>query len=178
MTNGQPDTGAPDPGLRPPTGEPPVVGAEDEQGIRAWLALLDRKLGTRTYAGAAAVVLALATAIVAVVLAIDARDNSATTDDLNQVENRLGDISSMADEGQSAQDDLDSLTSRLADLESQVSELASSGGDLDKRIAVVEDDIDDLRGQISDLGGTDAGGSVGVTPSGDGGSGDTGGTSP
>jgi hypothetical protein len=59
-----------------------------------------------------------------------------------------------------------------------VADLSSTGGNLDKRIAVVEDDIDDLRGQISDLGGADAGASGGVTTDGNGDSGDTGGTPP
>ena len=178
MTDGEPDPSARVPETDPPAGGSPATGSETEEGIRAWLAMLDRKLGIRTYAGAAAVILALATAIVAVVLAVDARDNSASADDLARIENRLGDLSATADDGATAADDLSSLDSRLSDVEGQLSGLTSKDADLEGRIGVVEDDIDDLRGQISDLGGTAKGGSGGVTPSDGGGSGGTGGTSP
>lgn len=153
----------------------PAPSLDEEAGLRAWIAQLDRKLGIRSYAGAAAVILALAAAIVAIVLAIDARDNSADKGDLTRVESRIGDLSAQAGEAESAQDDLDSLDGRIVDLESQLSGLSSGDADLESRISVIEDDIEDLRGQISDLG-SDPVDSGGTSPGP--GSDDSGGTSP
>lgn len=175
MTNVDPNQ--PQTGSSPQTGSQ-AVGPDGDEGLRAWTAQLDRKLGTRTYAGAAAVVLALATAIVAVVLAIDARDNSAGAGDLSRVENRLSDLSAMAGAGESAQEDIDSLSKRLSSIENQLSGIADTDGDFEQRISVVEDDIDDLRGQISDLGGGESGTSGGVAPGDEGSPPDPGGSPP
>ena len=141
----------------PATGaEPAALPRDGEEGLRAWIAQVDRKLGIRSYAGTAAVILALAAAIVAIVLAIDARDNSANNGDLTRVENRVGDLAARAGEADAVQGDLDSLDGRVADLESQLSGLSSGDADVESRISVVEDDIEDLRGQISDLGSNPA----------------------
>lgn len=147
-------------GPHPPiTGKQPAVGAaatqapERDEGLRPWVAQVDRKLGTRTYAGAALVVLALAASIVAIVLAIDARDNSAGEDDLSRVESQLSTVSELAGAGESAQTEVDSLDARLSTLEDQISEISTTGGGVAKQITVIEDDIEDLRQQISDGGG-------------------------
>ena len=136
----------------PPATDPgmPAAPADPEQQ-REELAQLDRKLGIRTYAGAAAVILALATAIVAVVLAVDARDNSATDADLNRVEKALGGVADDASAFGDAQDDIDALGSRLDELENEVSGLSGADSDAEGRLDVVEDDIEDLRQEISDL---------------------------
>lgn len=147
------------PAAGPPTGE--LRGVD---GLRAWVAQLDRKIGVRTYAGGAAVVLALATAIVAVVLAIDARDNSARNDDLNRIQGQLSDVSAQAGSAESAQSDIDSLAGRVGTLEDQLDAITTSGDATEKRLSVVEDDIDDLRRQISDLGASGSGAGLGGTP--------------
>ena len=126
-----------------------------------------RKLGTRTYAGAAAMVLSLAASIVAIVLAIDARDNSAGIDDLTRVQSQLLSLSEDSAVGQTALDQANELASRLSTLEDRVNELAAIGDEAVQRISVVEDDIDDLRQQISGLGptaGNAAAGTGGTTP--------------
>ena len=110
---------------QPPLGErPPPLRArpieEELDGIRAWLADIDRKLGTRTYAGAAAVVLALAAAIVALVLAIDARDNSAGQGDVERLETQISEVAERAGAAQSTGQDVSSLESRIAALEADV----------------------------------------------------------
>lgn len=158
----------PDPGPRPPiTGTHPVAtppAAPEAGSQRAWLADLDRKLGTRTYAGAAAMVLALAASIVAIVLAIDARDNSAGVDDLTRVESQLATLTEESAVGETALDEVNELASRLSTLEDRVNELAAIGDESAQRITVVEDDIDDLRQQISDLGTTTNSAASGTTP--------------
>lgn len=130
--------------------------------MRAWIAELDRRIGTRTYAGAALLVIALATAIVAIVLAVDARDNSADNGDLNRISDRVTEISAAAGLAQTTQDDVDALEGRISSIEDQLAGVSTSGGDADKRLSVVEDDIEELRQQISDLesrsGGTSSGG--------------------
>lgn len=154
---------APDSSPRPPiTGAHPVVHTAGQpgelEGQRAWLAVLDRRLGTRTYAGAAAMVLSLAASIVAIVLAIDARDNSAGLDDLNRVETQLAEsVNQGSAAGETALNEVNALSSRLSTLEDRVDELATIGDGAVQRIEVVEDDIADLRQQISDLGGAPGG---------------------
>ena len=52
------------------------------EGLRAWLAQLEPKLGLRTYVGAAIAVLTLAAAVVALVLVLSLRQDAATEDDV------------------------------------------------------------------------------------------------
>ena len=135
----------------------PVTSADgplDAEGQRAWISQIDRKLGTRTWAGAVLLVLALAAAIVALVIALDARDNAATKDELDQVTEQLTGIAEDASQAGELQKSIDALSGRLDSLEDEVSGLSSSGSDADERIGVVEDDIEDLRQQLADLAET------------------------
>ena len=117
-------------GANPPTGSsptnppttgshpvaPPTTGshaalqspAEQISGLRAWIAQVDRKLGIRTYALGAAVVLALAAGIVGVVLAVGAKDDSATKDEVRALRDQVSSVSKEA--SQAAQDDVASLS--------------------------------------------------------------------
>lgn len=134
----------------PGTGQTPAVPPRPTlEGLRAWVATLDRKVGLRTYIGTAIVILALATSAVAIVLAIDARDNSASNDDLNAISDRVNEI-----EGTSASDfDATAFEARLTALEDQLSSAgdAAGGGNTAERLDVLESDIEELRGQISEL---------------------------
>jgi len=144
-------------------GTPPNTGSYDEPGPASGsyeqtpdpdagrLEQLERKLGTRTWAGAVLLVLALAAAIVALVIALDARDNAATKDEVDQVSEQLSGLAEDASKAGDLQKSLDALSGRLDSLEDEVAGLSGSGSDTDDRLGVVEDDIEDLRGQISDL---------------------------
>jgi len=151
--------------------EPPERGSEptEPRDQQAWLAQLDRRLSTRTYIGAAAAVMALAAAIVALVLAIDASDNSATKGDVKRLEQELAVVAEDAGSAADVQDSIDSLSGRIDALQDSVDSAAGSNDQLQKRLGVVEDDIEDLRRQLSDLesqatsGGTGSG-SGGSTP--------------
>lgn len=151
------------------TNEPPEPGPEPiaPRDPQAWLAQLDRKLSTRTYIGAAAAVMALAAAIVALVLAIDASENSATNGDVKRLEQELGVVAEDAGSAADVQDSIDSLSARIDALQDSVDSSVSSNDQLQKRVGVVEDDIEDLRRQLSDLesqatsGGTGSGGGSG-----------------
>ncbi len=143
------------------TGQHSAAAPADPDGLRAWVAQIDRKLGTRTYAGAAAAVLALAAAIVAIVLAIDARDNSATKGELNRLEAELTSVSDQASDTEGAVTSLESLEARLTALEQEVEAISTSNDDQGKRIGVLENDVEDLRQQISELDTSGSGGSGG-----------------
>jgi len=141
---GQPPT---DPNLAPATGEHRGYAA----GRQADVAQLDRKLGTRSYAGAAGLILALAAGIVAIVLAIDARDNSATSADFEELTRQVAGVEELASEGQGIADSLTALTERVDSLESQLTTVTEADTTLGDQLTVVEDDIEDLRRQLSDV---------------------------
>ena len=128
-----------------PAGDP----HERIEGLRAWVAQVDRKLGVRSYAGGAAIVLALAAGIVGVVLALSAKDESATKDEVRALRGELESVAERASE--TAEEGVAALTERLDTLEGRVSQIQSSQRTTERELSVVEDDIDDLRTQISDL---------------------------
>lgn len=157
-----PDRPAPE--ASPATGADAVVVVppleERVDGLRAWLGQLDRKLSVRTYALGAAVVLALAAGIVGVVLAVSAKDESATKEELRMLR---GEVQGVGEEAAAAaEDDVASLTTRLEELEARVTTLGSDQRTTEGELSVVQDDIADLRTQISDL-------ETGPRPSGTGG---------
>lgn len=138
---------------KPPTGEQPPATPQtlDERldGMRAWIAQVDRKLGIRTYAGAAAVVLALAAGIVGVVLAVSAKDDSATKDDVNVLRDQIESVSQEA--VASTKSDLSSLSDRLDALETKVDSMTATQRTTSSELDVAQSDIEELRNQISDL---------------------------
>jgi septal ring factor EnvC (AmiA/AmiB activator) len=137
------------PGEKPdetPSGEHPTTTLE---GLRAWVAQIDRKLGTRFYALGAATVLALAAGIVAIVLVLGVKEDSATDADLDQLREDLAGVEQSASEA--AEDDLAALGDRVSQLESQIQALRSDQTATDQEISVVQDDIEDLRNDISAL---------------------------
>ncbi len=84
-----------------------VVPVEERlEGQRAWIAQIERKLAVRTYAGAAAIVLALAAGIVGTVLALGAKDESATKTEVQALSDRLS--NSQKETANAAQEDLSS----------------------------------------------------------------------
>lgn len=120
-------------------------------GLRAWLAQVDRKLGVRSYAGGAAVVLALAAGIVGVVLALNAKDESASKEDLQALSEEIATIGDRA--AAAAEEGVQTLADRLDSLEGRVSQIQSGQRTTERELSVVQDDIDDLRSQISGLDG-------------------------
>jgi uncharacterized protein HemX len=153
----------PDSGAKPATAEPggatqPRGQAQSPEsadpqaridGLRAWIARVDRKLSVRSYAGGAAIVLALAAGIVGVVLALSAKDESATKDELRELRDQVAEVSQEA--SAAAEEQVGALADRVAALEDQVSSLSGDQTTIERELEVVQDDIDDLRNQISDL---------------------------
>lgn len=134
----------PPPGPPPGTGEQPVATLE---GLRAWVAQLDRKLGVRFYALGAAVVLALAAAIVSLVLVLGLEEDSATREDVERLRDEVADVQRSATEA--AEEELSGVAERLDSIESQIQSLRSDQTATDQRLEVIEDDIADLRTEIS-----------------------------
>ena len=158
-----------------PKPPPPTPGPDTLDGLRAWVAQLDRKLGTRFYALGAATVLALAAGIVAIVLVLGVKDDSATKDDLAELRDEVAGVEKSA--SQAAQDDVAALGDRISQLESAVTDLRADQTATDREISVVQDDISDLRNDVSALESADTSGSTTDTGSGDGSGSGSGGAS-
>jgi TolA-binding protein len=137
----------------PATGSQPVARPEtvEEQidGLRAWIAQVDRRLGIRTLALGLAVVLALAAGIVGVVLAKDAKDNGATKNEVASLRDRVS--ASTKEASQSTQDTIDEINGRIEALEGRVATIASTQRTSNSELDVAKDDIEELRGDITDL---------------------------
>ncbi len=146
-----------------PSGASPATdataGAEPLAGIRAWLAQLDRKLGTRTYIGLALAVLALAAAGAALYLTLSLKQDAATKADVNALRDQVSGVQRSAT--QAAEDSVKSLNQRLAQLESDVGKLTAGQKTTKRELSVVEDDIRQLRSQAA--GGTTSGSGFGGT---------------
>ena len=119
------------------------------EGLRAWVAQIDRKLGIRSLAGGAALVLALAAGIVGVVLALSAKDESATKSEVRSLAGELESVQREAAEA--AEEDVASVLDRLDALEGRVNTIAGGQRTTESELEVVQDDIEELRGQVSDL---------------------------
>ncbi|HEX6117571.1 MAG TPA: hypothetical protein VFY99_10755 [Solirubrobacterales bacterium] len=156
------------PPAKPATGSQPAVAGREPtiqerlEGQRSWLAQLDRRVGVRTYAGAAAVVIALAAAAVALVLVLQLDEESAKSTDIEQLREEIAGVEDSAT--QAAQEDVQSVTERLTELEAEIAEATSSQDSTDQEISVIEDDIQDLRDQIADLDQDSPSGSGGSGP--------------
>lgn len=129
---------------KPVTGEHPV---DSVGGLRAWVAQLERRLGTRFYALGAAVILALATAIVALILVLGLEEDSATRDDVQRLRDEVAEVQRSA--SKAADDEISALSDRVDSLEPQLQSLRSDQTATDQRLSVIEDDIADLRDEIS-----------------------------
>ncbi len=136
-----------------PPDRPPVEPATSSQAAvespETRLERLERRLGVRSFAGAAAVILALAAGIVGVVLALSAKDESATKGEVRSLASQLESVQREA--AQAAEEDVASLIDRLDALEGRLNTIASGQRTGESELSVVQDDIEDLRDQISDL---------------------------
>lgn len=140
---------APKPGEKPEIPARPASVEERLDGIGSWLAQVDRKLGIRTYALGAALVLALAAAAVSLVLVLQLRDDAATKDDIGALSEQISAAEESA--AQTAAEEIDALGDRMSQLESRVTALQGGQTDTDQQISVLEDDLADLRSQITEL---------------------------
>ena len=150
-----PPSGAPPQPARP---TPPPTPADPQQridGLRSWIAQLERKIGVRTYIGAALAVLALAAGGAGIYLALQVEEDAATDADVENLREELTGVEQTAAEA--AQEDVRSINKSVTDLEDQIRRLRTQQRSQADELSVVQDDIDDLRKQISDLESAGAG---------------------
>jgi predicted nucleic acid-binding Zn-ribbon protein len=150
----------------PASGQPgaqrpqPAPAAQQIEELRARLDDAERRLKVRTYAAMVVAVLGLAAGIVALILAMQAKDDAATESDLQDVREQIASLEEAA--GQVSEEDLTRVTDRVSALEDEIEILSEDRSSTRQRISVIEDDIQDLRDQIADLE-TGAGGGA-ATP--------------
>lgn len=125
------------------TGEQPVVTADER------LARLERRLSIRTLALGAALVIALAAGAVGVVLALQAKDDSATKAEVRSLRDQVEAVQQEA--AKATEENVATITDRLDALEGRVNTVAANQRTAESEISVLQDDIDELRNQISDL---------------------------
>ena len=144
-----------------PEGKTPKTADPNERidGLRAWLGQVERRLGVRTYIGAALAVVALAAGGVAIYLALDTRDDAATEADIQDLREELTGVRETASEA--ARQDVEQLTQTIERLENRIGKLDTDQASLKDEVRVTRDDIQDLRDQISELE-TDGGGGGGA----------------
>jgi uncharacterized protein HemX len=129
--------------------------AQPVDGLRAWLAQVDRKLGIRTYVGLALAVLALAAGGAAIYLTLSLKQDAATKDNVNALRNQVSGVQASAT--QAAQDSVKSLNQRLTQLESEVGKLSTGQKTSKRELQVLQDDIRQLRSQATGGGTTGSG---------------------
>lgn len=142
-------SGTPQPTQPTAAAQAPADPQERIDGLRAWIAQVDRKLGVRTYVGAAVAVLALAAAAVGLVLTLTLKQDAATEDDLSSLRDQLSVVEQSA--SQAAQEGVQGLDRRLAELEDEVNRLSTAQTTTRRELKVVQDDIKELRSQVSAL---------------------------
>jgi hypothetical protein len=135
---------------------------ESIDGLRAWVAQVDRKLGVRTYVGAAVAVLALAAAVVGLVLTLSLKQDAATEDDIDSLRDQISGVEQSA--SQAAEEGVQGLDQRLSDLEDKVNRISTGQTTSRRELKVVQDDIKELRTQVSRARSSQSGGSQASQP--------------
>jgi len=146
------------------TPQGPADPQERIDGLRAWVAQVDRKLGVRTYVGAAIAVLALAAAAVGLALTLSLKQDAATNGDIQSLRDQISAVEQSA--SQAAQEDVQALDRRLTELETEVNRISAGQATNRRELKVVQDDIKELRSQVSRAGSSSGGGSQGSQGSG------------
>ncbi len=136
----------------PATPETPTDPQARIDGLRAWIAQVDRKLGVRTYVGAAIAVLALAAAAVGLALTLSLEQDAAKDSDVQSLRDQISAVEQSA--SQAAQEDVQTLDRRLTDLEAQVNSISTRQTTARRELEVVQDDIKELRNEVSRAGGS------------------------
>jgi uncharacterized protein HemX len=102
-------------------------------GLRAWIGELERKLGARTRVGLVLVAIAVGGAGAAIYLALDAADNSASKDEVQQVQTQV--------------DQLGGASSQSGELEGRVAAAEAAAGEANAEIAKLRNQVKALQAQ-------------------------------
>lgn len=148
----------------------PVAAPEDPrssiEGLRAWLAQLDRNLGLRTYILAAVGVVSLAASAVAIVLVLQLKQDAATKDDVSTLSDQVTGVQQAATDA--AKGEVQSLGGRMSKIEAQLESVSTEQADLRSQLESLQ--------KAATAAGTGATGPSGPTGSVSGGT--TGGSAP
>ena len=125
------------------TGEQPTVTTDPR------IARLERRLSVRTLALGAALVLALAAGIVGVVLALQAKDDSATKTEVRSLRDQVESV--QQETAKATEQNVSAINDQLDALESRVNTIAVNQRTSESELSVVQDDIDELRNDLTDL---------------------------
>ena len=106
-------------------------------GLRAWVAQIDRKLGVRTYVGAAIAVLALAAAAVGLALTLSLKQDAATNDDVASLRDQISVVEQSASQAAAQGEDVQALEQRLTDVEAKVDRISSGQTTTRRELKVV-----------------------------------------
>lgn len=136
----------------PPDPQDPI------EGLRAWLAQLDRTVGIRTYVLGAVAVLGLAASVVALVLVLQLKRDSATKDDISKLQTQISQVQDAAQ--QTARREVGSLKARVAGLETRLDQVSSDQESIKRRLNALK-----AATSTSGVGGHQASG-TGVTGAG------------
>jgi uncharacterized protein HemX len=102
-------------------------------GLRAWIGELERKLGARTRVGLVLLAIAVGGAGAAIYLALDAADNSASKDEVQQVQTQVS--------------QLGGASSQSGELESRVAAAEAEAGEANAEIAKLQAQVKALQAQ-------------------------------
>ena len=140
---------------RPPAAPPPQV--TELGGMRAWLAELDRRLGVRTRVGLVRLAIAIGHAAAAAWLALDTRDDAASSKDVAELRSRVDALEAQG----GAATGTTGLSARVTAAESAAQEARAEVARLRARVAALE-------GQAGGAAGAGGKGAGGAPPSGSG----------
>jgi uncharacterized protein YlxW (UPF0749 family) len=93
------------------------------EGLRAWVAQLDRSLGIGTYLLGAAAVLGLAASAVALVLVLQLKDDSSTKEDISNLQTQISKVQEQVT--QQAERRVGSLQQRVTALERRLDQVTA-----------------------------------------------------
>jgi uncharacterized protein HemX len=134
--------------------KPPANMKERMEGLQGWMAEIERKQGRMTYFGGAAALVAIAASAGALYLGVTTKDDSATKDDVDTLQERLD----------ATQDEVKAtVEKKLKKSNDEIATLEQTVEDLKKKQAQDAADIASLQSQSNTAKGTGAGVGVGAT---------------
>ena len=120
-------------------------------GLRAWIGLVERKLTMRTRVFLVLVAIAVGGAGAAIYLALDAKDDAVSKDEVAALQEQAGAAAGAAETGSEAAA-LSSLEAEVEALRDQVAELVGTAAPVESTGATeLEAEIEALRGEVAAL---------------------------
>ena len=136
---------------------PPRPGADprwQEVDDEPSLGDLERKLNTRSWVGAIAAVLALAAGIVAIAIALDARDNSVDSGDIRRLQreiSRVAETTTDSGDAEATQQAIDALSGRLDEIADALEGIDAADSATAERLDAIDAALEDLAERITTL---------------------------